>query len=98
LVLCFDVKLRASMLPARETGDLVFGSTIFLDQGRGGFMGFHDWLRTKSLPKQIVGVRFWPHETEYIPKELFGNRPYISPVADQKGLEVWFGSQLKFER
>ncbi len=61
-------------------------------------MGFHDWLRKAWLPKRIYGVRFWPHELSYVPKKLLENRPYITPLAEHKGLEVWFSPERDYER
>ncbi len=98
LVLFLDRELRAAFLPPREAGGLIFGSVRLIDQGHGGFMGFHDWLRVPALPKRVVGVRFWPHEGSYLPKSILTTRKYISLLHKQKGFEVWFGSPAAHDR
>src|SRR5271154_415010 len=90
LILLLDAKLRTAILPSNESGDILFNSIRLIDQGHGAFMGFHDWLRQRSLPKRVIGVRFWPHEASYMQNSEWLNRPYISPLKGDKGLEIWF--------
>lgn len=73
------------------------GDVCFLDQGFGGFMGFHDWLRKKSLPNYIVGVRFWPHEDCYLPKEPLKGKDYVSLSPGDKSVGIWFGDCRSFD-
>jgi len=98
LALFLDLALKAAIVAPREVGDLTVGSSRLVDQRHGGFMGFHDWLRKASLPKQVFGVRLWPHESSYVPKELLENRPYITPLAELNGFDVWFGPQQDCQR
>ncbi len=60
-------------------------------------MGFHDWLRKRSFPKHILGVRFWAHEPDYIPTPLLKNRSYITLLTEKSAFAVWFGMERDYE-
>ena len=98
VALCLGNELTVALIEPKEVGNLCFASNEFVDQGHGGFMGFHDWLRKAGLPKQIHGVRFWPHEVEQAPVRLLAHRPYVSAVADGKGFEIWFVPQRDYDQ
>ena len=38
----------------------VLGNEVFSDSGSGDWLGFYDWLRTKS--GNVIGVRLWADE------------------------------------
>jgi hypothetical protein len=95
LVLYLGPRLHAAIVPPKEFSDLVLASIVFCDQRHGSFMGFHDWLRIPSLPKQIVGVRFWPHEASYLSSVLSRKADYLKPCG--KGFEVFFDPSRDYE-
>jgi hypothetical protein len=97
-VLALGSELRAAIVNSVEEGDLLLGLDHFRDQGHGSFMGFHDWLRTPSFPKQVVGVRFLPHEKTFLPDDLLRGRPYLRCSAGSNGIEVFFQDARDFDQ
>lgn len=95
--LLLDVDLRAANLPPKEVGGLLWSPNLLLDEGHGSFMGFYDWLRKRSFPKRILGVRFWAHNPAYLPKEILEKRRYVSVLHQKNAFEIWFGSERDCE-
>lgn len=90
MVLVLERSLKIGILSVAESEELRVGSTSFVDQGHGSFMGFHDWLRNPAMPHQIIGVRFWPHEKTFLPKSCLLDREYVSPMTTGNGFEIYF--------
>jgi hypothetical protein len=98
LALLLDASLKATILPAKDAGDILFDTVRLLDQRCGAFMGFYDWLRKRSLPKRVLGVRFWPHESSHLPSDVLSGKPYISTTHNHKRIEIWFGPDRSYDK
>lgn len=79
-----------ALVCGRDSGDLRFSSgEVLIDEGWGGFMGFHDWMR--GVEPDILGVRWWPADAHYLDNECFSSKPYITRCTDP-ALTIWFSA------
>ncbi|MCM5683007.1 hypothetical protein M8A51_26190 [Schlegelella sp. S2-27] len=50
-------------IPDVSESELVLEGEVFKDSGAGDWLGFYDWLRTKT--GNIIGVRLWADEASH---------------------------------
>lgn len=57
VVLSPSEKPRVYTVADLSGSEFVLGNEVFSDSGAGDWLGFYDWLRTKS--GKVIGVRLW---------------------------------------
>ncbi|APW41772.1 hypothetical protein [Rhodoferax saidenbachensis] len=72
--------------------ELHLNGEVFLDSGKGDWLGFYDWLRSTS--GQVIGVRIWL-DTK-LPRPLFKCQGVELIKADQQ-LLIFFGQERQFD-
>lgn len=74
--------------------ELALGEDLFRDAGVGDWLGFYDWLRTRS--GEVIGVRLWVDEAN---EQLRAAGSCAGVVAgrDCFPLAIYFGESREFE-
>jgi len=94
IVLSADDLPRVYPIHAELQSELLLDSQVFKDSGAGDWLGFYDWLRTKT--GELIGVRLWVDEVNI---HLSNATHCVNVVADKKCFPfvVYFGDQREFE-
>ncbi|WP_422014362.1 hypothetical protein [Roseateles sp.] len=74
--------------------ELLLNGEAFTDSGSGDWLGFYDWLRTKS--DEVIGVRIWVDK----PNRHLSNAARCLNVASAKNnfpFVIYFSSDREFE-
>lgn len=94
------VVMSASHLPRVHAiqdalgSELALGDDLFRDSGLGDWLGFYDWLRTRS--GEVIGVRVWIDEVnEQI--RAAGSCANVISGRDCFPLSIYFGDSREFE-
>lgn len=94
------VVLSASQQPCLHTirgalgPEITLGEEVFEDAGLGAWLGFYDWLRTKS--GDVIGVRLWVDEaSEQI--RAAGRCAGVVTGEDGSPLVIYLGEAREFE-
>jgi hypothetical protein len=95
LAVLLDQKPVVALVPWSETGNLRVGDHLFLDQQGGGFMGFHDWLR--SAPGHVIGMRFSPHDPSILNRLDLERLNYVVVGPGASWLEVFLASDRDYD-
>ena len=93
------VVMSASHLPCVHAipdtlgSELALGDDLFRDSGLGDWLGFYDWLRTRS--GEVIGVRVWIDQVnEQI--RAAGSCANVISERDCFPLSIYFGESREF--
>lgn len=81
-------------IPDDLGSQLALGEDLFRDSGLGDWLGFYDWLRTRS--GEVIGVRLWIDDvSEQI--RAAGSCANVISERDCFPLAIYFGESREFE-
>jgi hypothetical protein len=80
-------------IPDASGPELVLGGEVFKDSGAGDWLGFYDWLRTKT--GKIIGIRLWVDE---VSRHLRAAAVCVNVVANTECFPfvVYLGDEREF--